>query len=244
MERILEWISSERFGKRHAELRSKRKQGIGNWLLATTEFAKWKTKDTPVLLGCGIGLCSLQAAVVWHGWLTGFLNSRCWQNISQVITSYCSGPTASAFRLLTWTSSVVIEHFNELRDLNGFGVGHIYFEYQEQQQQNRLAVEASLVKQLLSQIPPAAFPKDIETKYQEKPQHASADDLTNVLLSIPKRFAHRVLVVCDALDEMDQHEQRDHLLPLFYRMENSGIAPSLTTRHRAADVRIQALHSS
>ena len=140
----------------------------------------------------------------------------------------------------------MIDHLNEQRALNGFGVGHIYFEYQEQQQQTVLAVVKSLVKQLLSQIPPAKFPRGIEAKYQrKKSQHPSANDLIEMLLSMPKRFA-RVFVVCDALDEMDQYEQRDHLLPLFHRMEDSGIALSLTTRShiRATDVRIQALRSS
>ena len=67
MERILEWISSERPGKRHADLQSKRKQGIGDWLLETPEFVNWKIKDPcSVLLGRGIGLCSLQAAAVCH----------------------------------------------------------------------------------------------------------------------------------------------------------------------------------
>ena len=139
--------------------------------------------------------------------------------------------------MLTWTSSVVIDHLNEQRNLNGFGVGHIYFEYQEQKQQTGLAVVASLVKQLLSQIPPTEFPKDIETKYQEeKTQHASANDLTDMLLSMPNRFARRVFVVCDALDEMDQHEQREELLPLFHRLKDSGIALFLTTRPHPVDV--------
>ena len=120
----------------------------------------------------------------------------------------------------------MIDHLNEQRNLNGFGVGHIYFEYQEQKQQTVLAVVASLVKQLLSQIPPTKFPKDIEAKYQaEKHQHATADGLIDMLLSMPTRFA-RVFVVCDALDEMDQQEQRRELLPLFHRMKDSGIALS------------------
>ena len=57
VEKILKWISSERSGKHHAEIQSKRKQGIGNWLLETPEFVKWKTEDPcSVLLGRGIGL--------------------------------------------------------------------------------------------------------------------------------------------------------------------------------------------
>ena len=67
MERILEWISSERSGKRHAEIQLKGKQDIGNWLLETPDFVKWKTGNPgSVLLGRGIGLCSLQAAAFWR----------------------------------------------------------------------------------------------------------------------------------------------------------------------------------
>ena len=73
MDQILEWISNERSGKRYEDISSKRMQGIGNWLLETPEFAKWKTEDPcTVLLGRGIGLCSLQVAAAWHGWLTVF----------------------------------------------------------------------------------------------------------------------------------------------------------------------------
>ena len=65
VERILKWISSERSGKRHAEIQSKRKPDIGNWLLMAPEFVQWKTGDPcSVLLGRGIGLCSLQVAAI------------------------------------------------------------------------------------------------------------------------------------------------------------------------------------
>ena len=117
----------------------------------------------------------------------------------------------------------MVDHLNGRRNLNGFGIGHIYFEYQEQKQQTILAVVASLAKQLLSQIPPSGFPKDIEAKYQrKKAQHAPPDDLVDMFLSMPKQFA-RVFVICDALDEIDQQERED-LLPLFHRMKDSGIA--------------------
>ena len=127
----------------------------------------------------------------------------------------------------------MIDHLKKQRDLNG--VGHIYFEHQEQKQQTAFAVLASLAKQLLSQIPPAGFPKDIEAKYQrEKSQHASPSDLINILLAMPKWFA-RVFVVCDGLDEMDQQEQQK-LLPLFHKMKASGIALFLTTRPHPSDI--------
>ena len=65
LEKILEWISSERPSKRHAELQSKRKRHIGYWLLEDPEFVKWRDGDLrSVFLGRGIGLCSLEVAVI------------------------------------------------------------------------------------------------------------------------------------------------------------------------------------
>ena len=132
----------------------------------------------------------------------------------------------------------MVDHLKEQRNIDGhcFGVGYIYFEYQEQMQQTSLAVIASLVKQLLLQIPLAVFPKDIRAKYEEnKSRRPSMDDLTGMLLSVPNHFK-RVFVVCDALDEMDRYNQRDHLLPLFHRLKDSGIALFLTTRPHPADI--------
>lgn len=57
---ILEWISDARYGQRHAHLQAIRQPGIGNWLLETPKFVKWKTEAPPsVLLGRGIGLCPM-----------------------------------------------------------------------------------------------------------------------------------------------------------------------------------------
>ena len=132
----------------------------------------------------------------------------------------------------------MIDHLNKQRNIdgNGFGVGYIYFEYQEQNQQTSLAVVTSLVKQLLLQIPRAEFPEDIRAKYEKnKSLRPSMDDLTGMLLSMPKNFK-RVFVICDALDEMERYNQRDHLLPLFHRLKDSGIALFLTTRPHPADI--------
>lgn len=130
----------------------------------------------------------------------------------------------------------MIDHLNEERIANNYGVAHVYFEYQEQNQQTILAVMTSIVKQLLSQIPPSRFPQDVQAVYQcQKSQHPTVDDILPMLVSMPYRFS-RVFVVCDALDEMDQHTQRKHLLPLFHRMKDAGIALFLTTRPHPADI--------
>ena len=131
----------------------------------------------------------------------------------------------------------MIDHLDGQRNLSRFGVGHIYFEYQEKKQQTVLTVLGSLVRQLLSQIPPTEFPKEIVANYQsKKPRHASASDLMDMLrvLSMPEWFS-RVFIVCDALDETDQRE-RTELLPRFHQMKALGIALFLTTRPHPSDI--------
>lgn len=118
----------------------------------------------------------------------------------------------------------------------GYGVGHVYFEYQEQNQQTSLAVVASLLKQLLSQVPPSKFPKDIIGKYHDKKfDHPSSDELEMMLVSMAGSFS-RAFIVCDALDEMDQYNQRAYLLPLFHRLKDAGFSLFLTTRPHPADI--------
>jgi hypothetical protein len=130
----------------------------------------------------------------------------------------------------------VIDHLNEKRIADGYGVAHFYFEYQEQKQQTILEVVASIVKQLLSQIPLFRFPQEVQAIFAaKKSQCPMVDDLIQMLLSILARFS-RVFIICDALDEMHRHSQRDHLLPLFHRMKDSGIALFLTTRPHPADI--------
>jgi hypothetical protein len=64
--------------------------------------------------------------------------------------------------------------------------------------------------------------------------------LQGILFSMPMRFEEvgkRVFVVCDALDEMDEHKQRQVLLPMFHDMANAGFKLFLTSRPYPADVR-------
>ncbi|KAF8246873.1 hypothetical protein K440DRAFT_630440 [Wilcoxina mikolae CBS 423.85] len=47
----------------------------------------------------------------------------------------------------------------------------------------------------------------------------------------------RVYIVCDALDETDEHNQRQELLPLFHDMKRARFKIFLTSRPHPADVR-------
>jgi hypothetical protein len=96
-----------------------------------------------------------------------------------------------------------------------------------------------IMKQLLSQLP--ELPSNIESLYDElkadRPKH---ETIKSFLFSMASCFAPdgRVFIVCDALDEMDEHEQRQELLPLFHEMKDVGFEIFLTSRPHPADVRI------
>jgi hypothetical protein len=94
--------------------------------------------------------------------------------------------------------------------------------------------------QLLSQLP--ELPPDIESSYeQQKTGSPNYKTLEGFLFSMPQRFSsngHRVFIVCDALDETDEHNQRQELLPLFHNMKQVGFNIFLTSRPHPADVRV------
>ena len=97
-------------------------------------------------------------------------------------------------------SSLVIDHLLKERSEKNYGVAHIYFQYQEQKQQTSLVIMASILKQLLSQIPSIRFPQNVQKIYKEKRwQHPTLDDVMRILSSISDQFT-RVFVICDALD--------------------------------------------
>ena len=54
---ILEWLSPIVPRERHQAVRERRVDGIGNWILGTSEFEKWHTSEdkaaNPILFCCG-----------------------------------------------------------------------------------------------------------------------------------------------------------------------------------------------
>ena len=54
---ILQWLSPLEPQQRHEGVRIDRLDGVGNWMLETTEFRKWSDKEAgcaePVLFCCG-----------------------------------------------------------------------------------------------------------------------------------------------------------------------------------------------
>lgn len=132
-------------------------------------------------------------------------------------------------------SSVVIDYLQAKAPIENYGIAYIYFDYKEQSLQTPINVLASLVKQLVSQIP--YVPTEVEVWHGNIGYRAPTyEDLYTGLLATLKSFT-RVFFVFDALDECDQITQREGLLPLFQRMGKSGINLFLTSREYPDDIR-------
>ena len=133
--------------------------------------------------------------------------------------------------------SVVVDYL--LNELNHSGVGYLYFGYKDRTQQTPIQVCSIITKQLLEYLP--ELPPDIERWYDEKKRESpDFETLKGILFSIPRRFLGRSrqpFIICDALDEMDELNQRQKLLPILHSMADAGFKIFLTSRPHPADVR-------
>lgn len=130
----------------------------------------------------------------------------------------------------------MIDHLLEQAPRSHYGVAYVYFDYKERDQQKPVDVLASMVKQLLCQL--RVIPKEIEESYDimdREHKRPRLNDLYTMLLVVIKSF-DQTFIVCDALDECDQDDQRRELLPLFHRMGRDGMNVFLTSREHPEDI--------
>ncbi|KAF8242721.1 hypothetical protein K440DRAFT_564459, partial [Wilcoxina mikolae CBS 423.85] len=133
----------------------------------------------------------------------------------------------------TYLSSVVIDHLFATNS----GVAYIYFDFSNEEQQNVTEVLASLIKQLVKQLP--GFPAPLETLHrkmeEERPQRRpNHEELYSTLIELSKSFT-RAFIVFDALDECNRL-QRERLLPMCHRMGKGGFRVFITSRSHPDDI--------
>lgn len=135
-------------------------------------------------------------------------------------------------------SSVIIDHIQARARASNYGLAYVYFDYMEQTQQTLGLVLASLVKQLLGQLPqiPTGI-QDLHERLRGGQKRPSFEDLFGTLRAILTKFS-RIFLVFDALDECDQENQRKDLLPLFHRLVGLGINVFLTSRPHPEDIQL------
>jgi hypothetical protein len=139
----------------------------------------------------------------------------------------------------TFLTSVVIDDPQKLRQTHD-GIAYLYCGYQDRISQKPLDFFSAFTKQLLEQLP--EIPNEIVELFdEEETQRLDMVSLKRILLSMPTIFSDhrcsRAFIVCDALDEMDEYEQRQVLLPFFHDMAKAGFKIFLTSRPYPADVR-------
>lgn len=135
-------------------------------------------------------------------------------------------------------SSVIIDHIQAHARASNYGLAYVYFDYMEQTQQTLGLVLASLVKQLLGQLPqiPTGI-QDLHERLRGGQKRPNFEDLFGTLRAILTKFS-RIFLVFDALDECDQENQRKDLLPLFHRLVGLGINVFLTSRPHPEDIQL------
>jgi hypothetical protein len=124
----------------------------------------------------------------------------------------------------------MIDHIEAINA--NYGVGYIYFNFQEQGQQTPIDTFSSLVKQLAFKA--KVLPKAIQEAYNDN-KKPRLDQLREILLEIGKSFA-QTFIIFDALDECDKVLQRETLLPIFHRIGKAGINLFLTSREHPDDI--------
>lgn len=129
----------------------------------------------------------------------------------------------------------MIDHFQDQAKRKNHGVAHIYFNFNEQNQQMPVHVLASLIKQLAYQIP--QLPAEIEQLHDELEPENKAPTLERLYAALAVTFKSfdRIFLAFDALDEYNLR-QRGQLLPLMHKMGKDGASLFLTSRDYLEDI--------
>jgi Cdc6-like AAA superfamily ATPase len=162
-------------------------------------------------------------------WLLKSNEFQEWTNESRS-TLFCPGIPGAGKTIIT---SVVV---NDLRmrfqNDPSIVVAHLYCNFQRQHEQKPADLLASLLKQLLEDLP--SIPDNVKSLYEHckaKRTHPSIDDISKALQSVVDDYS-RAFIVIDALDECqvsDGGRQR-FLSEIFNLQAQTGVSLFVTSR--------------
>jgi hypothetical protein len=126
--------------------------------------------------------------------------------------------------------SLVIDHLEELgiKEQN-HGIAYIYFDYKSQESQNDRSIAASLLRQLVAQLP--EVDEQLEKSYDRlhcRSRVLETKALVQFLTSATKSF-HRSFIVLDALDECGDI-QRPQIVSLIRKLSEAPFSIFATSR--------------
>lgn len=136
------------------------------------------------------------------------------------------------------TSSLVIDRLEAHISTSSCGLAHVYFNYQEREEQSPTNIAGSLIKQLAARTTTPNLPQDILGLYHEcnqRQRSPTLQELEKILVATLKLFS-QVFLVFDALDECDEMKQRKPLLPLFHLLVSNGASIFVTSRPYSRDI--------
>ncbi|KXH65063.1 hypothetical protein CSAL01_03959 [Colletotrichum salicis] len=158
-----------------------------------------------------------------EGTVEWFLKSEEYQGwlSSMGTTLFCPGIPGAGKTVLT---SVVIDHLStKFTTDNGVGIAFLYCKSRTRSSQTLETLLSSLLKQLLTRVPPRRWPKslrDLHHKYtiQGLDARPLPDELRQELKRVCRAFK-RVFIVVDALDECQPRSCQSRLLQILSSLE-------------------------
>ncbi|KAH0536261.1 hypothetical protein FGG08_006856, partial [Glutinoglossum americanum] len=211
---IRDWLSPFDHRRRHNDIRSKRIDGTGGWILETPQFQSWRNQpDAERYLWC-------------HGG----------PGTGKTILTYMKSfmPNLSC-TLIYFVRSLIIDEVSRSVNCDDTGVAYIYCDYADREDQTVENMIASLIKQLSLQTTP--IPDPVWELYKQCNQGKSRPDLSKIMETLKLLCIEfkQVFIVLDALDECDEQARRS-LLAQLEGLDHSISRCLLTSRHHLLDM--------
>lgn len=211
---IRDWLSPFDHKRKHNDIRSKRIDGTGGWILKTPQFQSWLNKsDSEKYLWC-------------HGG----------PGAGKTILTYMKSFMPSAFcTLIYFVRSLVIDEVSRSVNCDDTGIAYIYCDYADRGDQTVENMIASLTKQL--SLRTASIPNPVRELYRQCNQGKSRPDLSKIMETLKLLCIEfkQVFIVLDALDECDEQARRS-LLAQLEKLDHSISRCFLTSRHHLLDM--------
>ncbi|KAH0551577.1 hypothetical protein GP486_007206, partial [Trichoglossum hirsutum] len=211
---IRDWLSPFDHKRKHNDIRSKRIDGTGGWILETPQFQSWRYQsDSERYLWC-------------HGGPgTG----------KTILTYMKSFMPSLSYMLIYFVRSLIIDELSKSVSCDDTGVAYIYCDYAVRGDQTAENMIASLTKQL--SLRTTSMPDPVRELYERCNQRKSRPDLSDTMETLKLLCAgfKQVFIVLDALDECDEQARRSVLTQL-EKLDHSISRCFLTSRHHLLDV--------
>jgi len=200
--RIQTWLSPLEPYRRHQDVRNRRLDGVGEWVLRRDEFKSWRASQDgshdPTL--------------------------RCYgdQGVGKTYIRYNSIPQKPYTVLMRKSSSLVIDIFLEEARGQNIAVLYFYCDYQAQKDQSAANIIGGLLKQVAVGTP--GVPDEIKSAFESRKGGGQSLRVLDMLKLLVKTvsFIRRVYICIDAVDELRPQDRSEFLRALRQIIQNAS----------------------